>query len=227
MNPTIFSKNQFGEASNSYILGGSGQIDINFIVDSTNGNGLGIRSLKGSPLVKNVYMHTSATPAVGNPNPVVGVAVIQLSEAFLGYINGFSGFVSPLSGSSVNISSGLTLNKAYVITAVGTSTPANWQALGLPTNQVPAVGAAFVATSASAGTGTGTVQLASVSGIVTTEIVGDPNQTIIGTGGGYFIVQFLGATNSSTTTLIPTAPAAGSTIGLRIIAQNPSSGPVN
>jgi len=41
-------------------------IDMNFIVDSTNGNGLGIRSLKG-PTVANVYMQTTATPAKGNP----------------------------------------------------------------------------------------------------------------------------------------------------------------
>lgn len=43
-------------------------LDCNFIVDSTNGNGLGIRSLKG-PAIKDVFMHTSATPAPGNPNP--------------------------------------------------------------------------------------------------------------------------------------------------------------
>jgi Ice-binding-like len=47
-------------------------VDCNFVVDSTNGNGLGIRSLKG-PLVANVFMHTTATPGrsngVLNPNP--------------------------------------------------------------------------------------------------------------------------------------------------------------
>lgn len=35
-------------------------IDCNFIVDPANGNGLGIRSLKGS-MVKNVFMHTTAS----------------------------------------------------------------------------------------------------------------------------------------------------------------------
>lgn len=44
-------------------------VDCNFIVDSTNVNGLGISSLKG-PVVHAVYMHTSATPSAGNPNPV-------------------------------------------------------------------------------------------------------------------------------------------------------------
>ena len=34
-------------------------IDCNFVVDSTNGNGLGVRSLKGQG-VRNVFMHTSA-----------------------------------------------------------------------------------------------------------------------------------------------------------------------
>jgi hypothetical protein len=40
-------------------------IDLNFVVDSTNGNGLGIRNLKG-PTVANVYMQ-STSPARGNP----------------------------------------------------------------------------------------------------------------------------------------------------------------
>jgi hypothetical protein len=48
-------------------------IDCNFVVDSTNGNGLGIRSLKG-PTVNNVFMHTTTEPGLGigglrNPNP--------------------------------------------------------------------------------------------------------------------------------------------------------------
>src|ERR1017187_394412 len=47
-------------------------LDCNFVVDSANGNGLGIRNLKGSGRVAQVFMHTSATPAAGNPNPVAG-----------------------------------------------------------------------------------------------------------------------------------------------------------
>lgn len=41
-------------------------LDLSFVVDSTNGNGLGIRSLKGQG-VKNVYMNTSAGAPVGTP----------------------------------------------------------------------------------------------------------------------------------------------------------------
>lgn len=50
------------------MIAGPVLIDCNFVVDSENENGLGISNLKG-PVVNAVYMHTSATPANGNPNP--------------------------------------------------------------------------------------------------------------------------------------------------------------
>jgi len=96
-------------------------IDCNFVVDSANGNGLGIRSLKGSG-VQAVYMHTSSTPATGNPNPASGFALIQLSNNYNRYCGGFSGFISPVTGSALNINSGsaaLTVGNPYVITSVG------------------------------------------------------------------------------------------------------------
>lgn len=228
MIPNQVFKNQFGETTNAYLTGGSNQIDINFVIDPANGNGLGNRNLKGSPLVANVYTHTSATPAAGNPNPPVGFVLVEFAKAFSGYITGVMGIASPVSGTPVNISSGLTLHGVYVITSVGTSTPANWQALGLPTNIVPAVGVSFVATTASAGTGTGIVETSGVSGIVVAEVVGDPNQTIgPSTGAGYILVQLLAPTNSSTTTLIPAAPAVGSVVGLRIVADSQIGAPIN
>src|SRR5580698_1169620 len=73
--PSLVLKNQFGETSINVLQGGSNQIDCNFIVDSSNGNGLGIRSLKGSGCAS-VYMHTSATPAAGNPNPASGYILV-------------------------------------------------------------------------------------------------------------------------------------------------------
>lgn len=98
-------------------------IECNYIVDSTNGNGLGIRSLKGAN-VKNVFMHTTQTPGTNNgytnPNPLAGYALIQLSNNYNKYAGGFSGFVSPLSGSNVAINgSALTAGQPYVITSVG------------------------------------------------------------------------------------------------------------
>src|SRR5580698_6062891 len=77
-------------------------IDCNFVVDSTNGNGLGIRSVKGQG-VANVYMNTSATPAAGNPNPAAGYALVQLSANYNRYLGGFSGLVSPVTGSPLAI----------------------------------------------------------------------------------------------------------------------------
>lgn len=99
-------------------------IDCNFVVDATNGNGLGIRSLKGSG-VRNVFMHTSATPGTGtggylNPNPASGYALIQLHKNYNRYCGGFSGFVSPVSGSNIAINgSALTAGVPYTIVSVG------------------------------------------------------------------------------------------------------------
>lgn len=99
-------------------------VDCSFIVDSTNGNGLGIRSLKGSG-VRNVFMHTSASPGRGagnylNPNPASGYALIQLKNGYSRYAGGFSGFVAPLSGSSLAINgSALTVGSPYVVVSVG------------------------------------------------------------------------------------------------------------
>lgn len=102
-------------------------VDCNFIVDSTNGNGLGIRSLKGSG-VQNVFMHTSSTPGLGNngvlnPNPAVGYALIQLANNYNKYAGGFSGFVSPTTGSALAINAtALTANAPYIIATVGHAT---------------------------------------------------------------------------------------------------------
>lgn len=102
-------------------------IDCNFVVDSTNGNGLGIRSLKGGN-VRNVFMHTSASPGRGadnflNPNPAVGYAVIQLKSNYFKYIGGFSGFSPTVTGSSLAINStALTIGNPYIITSVGHAT---------------------------------------------------------------------------------------------------------
>lgn len=245
-------------------------MDCNFIVDSTNGNGLGIRSLNGAG-ISGVYMKTSAsfsgathtntvidsiadtsslavgmplsgtgiaagtviqsitsstaivvTPAttgtatvtinyagVGSPTPTgpgTGYILVKFQDNFNYYLHGTSGFISPQSGSNISISgsSVMTIGKAYVITSVGTSTQANWNAVGLPLGVIPAVGEAFIATVTGGGTGTGVVQASSVSGISHLEVVGDPNQTfganyngaaiLGGSAGSYLIAQCLAPT---------------------------------
>lgn len=98
-------------------------IDCNFVVDVANGNGLGIRNLKGNG-VKNVFMHTSATPGSNrgmlNPNPLTGYALIQLDKNYNRYCGGFYGCVSPVTGSNLAINaSALTAHQPYVVTSVG------------------------------------------------------------------------------------------------------------
>lgn len=198
------------------------KLDLNFVVDAANGNGLGLRSLKSNGYVNNVFMHTSSTPGSNgghlNPNPAVGFALIQLKSNYNYYLGGFSGFVSPLTGSNLTAT---TNHSAYVITALGTATAAQWLAAGVPAGVTPAVGVAFIAIATGTIGGSATVKVPGVSGITSVEVVGDPNtslnnSSIAANGGAYLLVQFLGATSSSVTTLIPTAPADGSVVGMSL-----------
>ena len=203
------------------------QLDCNFVVDATNGNGLGIRSLKG-PGIAQVYMHTSATPAAGNPNPLSGYILVQFQDNFNRYFFGTAGAVSPVTGSNLSISGSgvLTVGAPYVITSVGTSSQANWAAVGLPLGIIPAVGEAFFASVTGSGVGSGTVKASGVSGISSIEVIGDPNQTIGanfngasimgGSAGAYMILQCLNGSG------VVTAPAAGSVIGLSFFMGNSS-----
>jgi hypothetical protein len=199
------------------------KIDLNFVVDSTNGNGLGQRSLKSNGYVQNVFMHTSSTPGMGlggktNPNPIAGYALIQLKSNYNYYLGGFSGFVSPVSGSPLT---SVTSHLAYVIVSLGTTTLAQWQAIGVPAGLTPAVGLSFIATATQAIGGTGAVEVPSMSGIASVEVVGDPNQSIANAsiaanGGAYLLVQFLSGAAALT------APANGSVVGMSMFFDGSS-----
>lgn len=189
-------------------------IHLNFVVDAANGNGLGIRSLKSNGYVENVFMHTSSTPGSNNghlnPNPATGFALIQFKNNFNFYLGGFSGFVSPVSGSPLTST---TQHNAQIIVSLGTATLAQWQAKGVPPGLTPAVGLAFIATATGTIGGSAAVEIPSVSGIASVEVVGDPNQSIknssIATNAGaYLLVQFLNGSAA------PTAPADGSVCGM-------------
>ena len=198
-------------------------LDCNFIVDSANGNGLGIRSLKPSGRIANVYMHTSATPAAGNPNPAAGLIVVQLQDNYNTYLGGFSGFVSPLSGST--ITSGLTVGQAYVIVSLGSSTAAQWITAGVPSQITPSVGVAFIAAATSiAGGGAVQALAAAGSGIDHIEVVGDSHlanssiQTTVNSGIGMQIILVCKAAG------VTTAPADGTVIGLAFYMNNTNFG---
>lgn len=102
------------------------ELDLSFIVDADNTNGLGVRSVTGQG-VQNVFMHTSATPGRGpngylNPNPAVGYALIELSYNYVKNYGGPINFISPVTGSDLAINAtALTAGVPYVITSVGHS----------------------------------------------------------------------------------------------------------
>jgi len=212
-------KNQFYYTMHKYPV----QIDCNFIVDSANGNGLGIRSLKGAG-VGNVFMHTSATPGSNagqlNPNPAAGYISVQFTENYNFYYFGTAGFVAPLSGTPLT---SVTAHTTYVIVSLGTTTLAQWQAAGLPVGITPAVGAAFVATATGAIGGTGAVEVQATggAGIDHIEVIGDPNKTIVSQAGAV-----MGQPNGSSMQLVAlkngvvTAPADGTVIGLSFVFSN-------
>ena len=196
------------------------EIDCNFVVDSSNGNGLGIRSLKSNGYINNVFMHTSATPGVNNgttnPNPQAGLIVVQFKNNFNYYLGGFSGNLVALTSTSTT---SLTAGHVYVITSLGNTTLAQWQTAGLPQGLTPTVGQAFIAAATASISGTGTVGLPGVPTVTQLQVVGDANKTIanssvVSNGGAQIIIQCLGATNSSTTTLAQTTPADGTVIAM-------------
>lgn len=175
------------------------KIDLSFIVDADNTNGLGIRSLKSNGYVQSVFMHTSATPATGNPNPANGFVIIKLNNNFNVFLGETYCLTAPLTGSDLTA---VSANAAYVITALGTATLAQWQAKGYPAGFTPAVGQSFVATAAGTIGGSATVKVSASSGISAVEVVGSPllsNSAIAANGGAQVLAKFLAATT-------PTAP---------------------
>ena len=197
-------------------------LSCNFVVDSTNGNGLGLRSLKGSGIL-NVFMHTSATPGSNNgflnPNPANGVIMVQLQDNYNRYLGGFSGQVSPISGTPLTSVSRYT---AYTIVSLGTATSAQWQAVGLNKGLTPTVGQSFIATASGSIGGSAAVEVvkSTGSGIDHLEIMGDPNTTLSVlqspiNGGGIIIINCF---NQNAVT----APADGSVVGLNFYLSNSS-----
>lgn len=206
------------------LAGGARASDVYFVVGSSatinsgnagtfNGNIIALTSItdtsggtvNGSLIALNGAVTLSAASNVnsqalvpsfigaGNPNPAPGYVMIRMKNNFNYYLGGFSGFVSPLSGTSVT---SVTAGQAYVIVSVGTTTLAQWLAVGLPAGFTPTVGQSFIATATQAIGGTGAVQVPSFSGINSLEVIGDPNQlisnsSIAANAGAILLVQFL------------------------------------
>jgi hypothetical protein len=189
-------------------------ISCNFIVDNTNGNGLGVRSIKSNGYIENVFMHTTATPGVGgnglvNPNPEAGILMIQFKNNFNTYLGGFSGFVSPPTGSALT---SVTAGTPYTIASLGTTTLAQWDAAGLPAGATPQVSGVFVAKTSGAIGGTGTVFAVGTSGVASLEVIGDTDfsqtSNIAQYSGEWLVAQFLSGSAAVT------APANNTVVGL-------------
>ena len=114
----------------------------------------------------------------------------------------------------------LTPGQMYVIAVLGNSTVAQWVAAGVPAGVTPAVGVAFLA--ADIGAGTGVVISPANYPIMTIKVVGDPNLSIANSKDPHFLIQTIGATSVSDTTLIPKEPTNGSVLGLGIMLRNSS-----
>jgi hypothetical protein len=189
MYPSVILENQFGEVSNNFLIGGSSQLRAKFIVDRDNVNGLGIRGLTAQGISK-VYMHTSATPLDGNPNPADGYIVVKFEKGFSSFQSLKSTITAPQSGSSLLVASaGLSVGTVYVITTLGTTSQAQWEVLGVPAGVTAALGLAFVAAATSC-TGTGAVQVPKTGGaaILAIQPVGDPSQGSIADESGGWVV---------------------------------------
>jgi len=198
-------------------------LSCNFVVDAANGNGLGLRSLKGAGIL-NVFMHTSATPGKGNggflnPNPAAGVIMVQLQDNYNRYLGGFDGRVSPVSGTPLTST---TAHTAYTIVSLGTATLAQWVAAGVPVGVTPAVGVTFIAIATGTIGGSAAVEVVAAAGSAVDhlEVMGDPNTTLSlqnspVNGGGIIILNCFEAH-------VVSAPADGSVVGLSFYLSNSS-----
>lgn len=198
-------------------------IDFSFTVDNT--NGAGISGLKG-PCVSSVFMNATS-PSGGNPNPPAGIIRVKLADNYSRFYNMFASIQSPNSGSALT---SVTSGTMYVITSLGTTTTAQWVARGLPIGVTPAVGVSFLATSTGAIGGTGAVQIPAANGAglaSTIDIIGNPDLNLFNSaqpsnGGALLYFRCMGATSSSVTTRIATAPANGSVINMSLLLSDSS-----
>lgn len=193
------------------------EVWCNFIVDHTNSNGLGIRSLKSNGYVEYVFMNTNQTPGsvngATNPNPAAGYAVVKFKNNFNYYLGTFSGQINPAVSTSAT---SVTAGNVYVITALGTATLAQWQAVGLQPGLTPTVGQTFVATATQSIGGSATVGSPGVPVAPIMSIVGDPNQSIsnsnIASNAGAIVVVQFSKLSVSGTISAPTFTGSAATL---------------
>lgn len=182
-------------------------IDCNFVVDSTNGNGLGQRGLKGQG-VENVFMHTSAA--------FTGTS--HTSALIDGISGGTSSLVKgmPVQGSGIpvgaTIASVLTSSSITLSVATTSSTTGSITYQGLGPNGVanpnPAVGLAWVQLSANYNRYLGGFGGA-VSPVTGSSLNIDALDAALTIGQPYIITS-VGHPAAGTATIAPVADSSGS-----------------
>jgi len=164
----------------------------------------------------NLYT-VSATISSATLLKTTGVQPPGAASGVLTFVSG-SGASTALNYSAAV--AGLATGFTFALTVSDTNDQ-DWHAVGLPHGVSPVVGASFIALVTGSGGSTGTVIAPGVSGIESIEVIGDPNQSLAphyagasNNVGGWVLVQFLSSTSSSVTTMVPTAPANGTTVGM-------------
>lgn len=189
------------------------KIDCSFVVNSSDSGGAGITSLKSNGYVQSVFMNTSATPATGSPNPAAGNILVVLKSNYNKFLECTMSVESPVTGSNLTSA---TNHVAYIITALGTATAAQWLAAGVPAGVTPAVGLGFIAIATGTIGGSATVKAVTSSGVLGFELIGDPslsgyNSSIAANSGARLVGQFLNGSAALT------APASGSIVNLSFV----------
>lgn len=146
-----------------------------------------------------------------------GIYKVQFQDNYYRYYSGTWGFVAPVTGADV-AGGAFVVGTPYVITALGNTTQAQWEAAGVPAGVTAAVGVSFVALTV--GAGTGTVKAVGSSGIFALEVIGNTNLQLgpqpAGSQGGYVIVKCMDAAGAAAD------PASGSVMGLTFYLSNSS-----
>lgn len=205
----------------------AGNITAGTVITAISGSTITISQVAaGSSAVSPGDTLSFANPvAIGSPAPVAGIIAIRLQDNYNGYFSGFAQMQSPVTGSAINISSSsvLTVGTPYQIVTLGTSTQANWEAVGVPHGAAAAVGQVFLASVTGSGTGTGTVKALSSSAIDHIEVLGNSSLNLGPVGftsgannqGGWIFLKCL-----LNTTI--TAPADGTVVSLGLYLSNSS-----
>jgi len=113
-------------------------VQCNFIVDSTNGNGLGLRSLKSNGYIQNVFMNTSAAFTGTSHTSVLIDSIASTAALVVGMPVQGSGIPAGAKIASIVSATSITLTAATSTSTTGSIT---YQGVGSP---APAAGYALI-----------------------------------------------------------------------------------